>query len=112
MSNGNTPVVVLGRNAYRLVQGDIQILEAVDQEGNFRYERGDSWAFIDLDDWNNECEQAMAMLGGVATRHALDRLSEFAQNEGSLLPPAASAWVPYLAEADKALAESARARPL
>jgi hypothetical protein len=72
----------------------------------------ENWAFIDLDDWDDECDQAMAMLGGVATRRALDRLSDFAQNAGSLIPPSASVWVAYLDEAEKALADSARAKPL
>lgn len=111
MPTSTAPIVILGRSAYRLVQGDIQIA-SVDDDGNF-FRVHDSWAYIDLADWNDECDQAMAMLGGVATRLALDHLNDFAQAHGRTAARlSATEWSPYFEEADRALAESARARPL
>lgn len=110
MPEPNTPpVLILGRNAYRLVEGDIQRAPAIDRGGNPSI---GGWTYIDLDDWNDECDRAMAMLGGVATRQALDRLNEFAQTAGTITRSAAAKWAAYCGEADKALAQAARARPL
>lgn len=108
MPTSTAPIVILGRSAYRLIQGDIQIA-TVDDDSRVHA----SWSYIDLDDWNNECDQAMAMLGGVATRLALDHLNDFAQTHGrGGARLSATEWSPYFEEADRALAESARARPL
>jgi len=115
MPTANSPIVIIGRSAYRLLQGDIQVSATVDGNGNFRHLE-ESWTYIDLADWNDECDQAMAMLGGVATRIALDHMNDFAQARGrntrlsTRLSP--TEWSPYFDEANKALAESARARPL
>lgn len=111
MPTSTTPIVIIGRNAYRLLHGDIQVLRTVDADGNFLHAE-DNWAYIDLDEWSDECDQAMAMLGGVATRLALDRLSEFAQTSGRNAQLSPTEWSPYFEDADRALAESARARPL